>query len=149
VASVCQHFRGELSLPELYFRDDTTVVGRVHRGRNTDRSVIRGRHEGAVGATGLDDDGCASELTDEVHGQVGLVVFHTPMVHPTRHPVNPHPADVGFLTPRIRRRNGTCAAESAAVDCRTPRIPRSSGRFAADSTCVRGASLRPRCYGLG
>jgi hypothetical protein len=38
---------------------------------------------------------------------LGLLVvanrFHTHRIAPPRHPVNTHPADVGFLTPWIRR----------------------------------------------
>jgi len=63
------------------------------------------------------------------------------MVHPTPTPVNPHTSDVGFLTPRIRRLNASCAADSAAVDCRTPRIPRSIGHLAVDSASLHSASL--------
>jgi hypothetical protein len=66
------------------------------------------------------------------------LVFHTPMVHPTRRSVNPFREDVGNLTPWIRRRNAPCAADSAVVAVRPPRIPLSRGNLTVDSTPASG-----------
>jgi len=77
-----------------------------------------------------DDEGGDEEVEADAFRAVR---FHTHMLHPPLPIVNPHPADVGFLTPWNRRRIVTCAADSAAVDCRTPRIPRSIPHLAVDS----------------
>jgi hypothetical protein len=96
-----------------------------------ERAVGRAE-EGAVRTTGLDDDGRDSRLGAEVHREVS-VVFHTPMVAAPSPVVNPPPADVGNLTPWIRRRNAPCAADSAVVAVRPPRIPLSRGTLTVDS----------------
>jgi hypothetical protein len=93
-------FRGEIlgmfSLGEATLADEPLDEG-VGGDGLVERAVGRAE-EGAVRTTGLDDDGRDSRLGAEVHREVS-VVFHTPMVHPTRRSVNPPPADVGNLTP--------------------------------------------------